>query len=147
MTVIINIFTKTAKNVVRVIREGFFSILKALKTLCCPPKGLTLKQAAHEATKVIASGLVVVGCVFLEEYIDKMLAMVPILGFISGILSSIVIGTVTGLGITLTAYALDKIDLFGVVGDEKHEFVMKKLDEIMDDNIAESEKLVGSIVF
>ncbi len=147
VTVIINIFVKTAKNVVRVIREGFFSILKAIKTLCCPPEGMTLKQAAHEASKIIASGLVVVGCVFLEEYIDKMLAMVPILGFISGILSSIVIGTVTGLGITLTAYALDKIDIFGVVADEKHKFVMDKLEEMMDISISNSEKLVDSLVF
>ena len=147
VTVIINIFVKTTKNVVRMIREGFFSILKAMKTLCCPPEGLTPEQAAHETTKIIASGIVVVGCISLEEYIGNMLASVPILGFISGILTSIVIGTVTGLGITLTAYLLDKIDLFGVIRDEKHAFVMTELDQMIDADISSVENLVGSLVF
>ena len=66
---------------------------------------------------------------------------------ISGILTSIVIGTVTGLGITLTAYLLDKIDLFGVIRDEKHAFVMTELDQMIDADISSVENLVGSLVF
>ena len=147
VTVIINIFVKTGRNIVRMIREGFFSILKAIKMLCFPPEGMTWRQAAHEASKIIASGIVVVGCVCLEEYIDKMLTLVPILEFISDILTSIVVGTVTGLGIALTAYLIDKIDLFDVVRDEKHEFVMNTLEQMMDSSISNSEELVGSIVF
>ena len=58
-----------------------------------------------------------------------------------------VIGTMTGLGITLITYLLDKIDVFGAVADERHKFVMDRLEQMMDTSIANSEELVGSIVF
>ena len=147
VTVIINIFVKTGRNVVRMIREGFSTILRALKMLCFPPEGMTPKQAAHEATKVLSSGIVVIGCISLEEYIGKMISLVPFLDYISNILTSVVIGTVTGLGITLSAYALDKIDLFGVARDEKHNYVIKTLEQKIDASIANMENMVNSLVF
>ncbi|MEI6057256.1 MAG: lactate permease, partial [Lentisphaerota bacterium] len=58
-TTIINMFVTTAKRVVRMIREGFFFLLKAIKMLIFPPKGMTFKQAAHEATKLIGAGLAI----------------------------------------------------------------------------------------
>ena len=147
VTVIINMFVKTGKNIVRMIREGFFSIVRAIKLMCCPPAGMSFKQAAHEASKIIASGIVIIGGVALEEYVDKMIKLVPLLEFISDILTSVVIGTVTAICTTLVVYMIDKIDFFGVNHDERHAFVMKQLEASMDASVRNAEKIAESIVF
>ncbi|TOE35571.1 hypothetical protein CGJ44_25500, partial [Vibrio parahaemolyticus] len=58
VTALINLVMRTGKNIVRLVREGFMSLMKALKTLLFPQDGVTIKQAAHEASKVLATGVV-----------------------------------------------------------------------------------------
>ncbi|MEG2936466.1 MAG: hypothetical protein RR844_08245, partial [Clostridium sp.] len=67
ITVIINGFVTTGKRAVKMIREGFFSLLRAFKILLCPPAGMTKAEAAPESTKLIDSGLVVTGGLAIEE--------------------------------------------------------------------------------
>jgi len=128
VTVIINMFVRTGKRIVRVIREGFFSLLKAVKMLCFPPKGMTFSQAAHEASKLIASGLALTGGIFLEQYIDSLIKATPFLEPIADIITTVIIGGITGLSITFIVFAIDKIDLFKVNYNENQKQITKKIE-------------------
>lgn len=131
VTVIINMFITTYKRTVRIIREGFYSLVKAIKMLCCPPEGMTFAEAAHESTKLIAAGLAVIGGVTLEGCCDGMLKGTPFAPF-SDIISSVLVGGLTGLATTFIVYVIDKIDLFKVNEKKKHEYVMQKLEADFD---------------
>ena len=143
ITMIVNMFIKTEKQIVRIIREGFYSLLKAIKMLVSPPDGMTNIQAAHEASKLIASGIVVTGGILLEELVGKsiasLLAPIPILVPMADIITGILVGMVTGLATVLVVYMIDKIDVFGVNRDEKHKFIVQKLDDMIDQSVLEAE--------
>ena len=146
ITALLNMFMRTSKNMVRIIREGFVSIMKAIKVLLFPPEGMSLRQAAHEATKVFATGLVVTGGILAGEYIATLL---PMLG---SILGPVLGGLISGLGSLFVIFMLDKLDLFGVNFDERHAFIIGTLkDRISDatreieDIAAESERIVFAI--
>ncbi len=140
ITALLNMFVRTGRNIVRLIREGFQSLMKAVKTLIFPPEGMTLKQAAHEATKVLASGLVITGGILVEEAISKYLLShgIPL----SGIISVVVAGLITGMGSLLVVFMLDKLDLFGVNAKERHKYIMGELDSKIDEDIAHSENII-----
>ena len=138
ITAIINMFVRTSKNIVRLIREGFLSLMKAIKTLISPPEGMTLKQAGHEASKVLASGLVLSGGILAGESLATMLNGIPFADTISMVLT----GLVSGLGSLFTVYLLDKLDLFGVVESERHEFIIGKLEPRMTLSIERTEAVI-----
>ena len=145
VTVLINCVVRTGKNVVRMIREGFFSLFRAIKILLTRPNGMTMREAAHEATKIIASGLVVVGGVALSEWLDKVIVLCPPLELISDILVPIVSGVVTGIAAALVVYAIDKLDLFDVNARKKHASVMAKLADMIDSSLADGEAMLVSM--
>ncbi len=141
ITYIINTFLSTGKRFVRIIREGFFSLLKAIKLLIMPPEGFTDKQAAHEATKLISTGVIVAGGILIEEGVEKFLQTVPILSTFAQIISPVIVGIVTGLLSILSVYILDKIDLFKVNNRAKHEFVMNELEKRIEGVLEEVDNL------
>ena len=145
VTVIINMFVTTGKRLVRLIREGLFSLLRAIKILLFPPEGMTLKQAAHEASKLIAAGLIIAGGVMLEELIEQAIKGVPFLVPFSDILTTFVMGLVTGLATTFIVYSLDKLDLFGVNASERYEYVIAKLDADLDEFFSQAENSIKEI--
>lgn len=147
VTVAFNMFVRTGKRMVRIIREGFFSLMKAIKMICFPPEGMTVAQAAHEASKLIAAGLVVTGGIAIEQSIDAMIKTMPMLEPFADILTSILIGGLTGLATTLIVYAIDKIDFFKVNDDEKHIFVMNKLETSLENMFAEGDILIAKMAF
>ncbi|WP_424765960.1 hypothetical protein [Paenibacillus sp. sgz302251] len=129
VTVIINTFMTTAKNIVRLIREGFFSIVKAVKMLMNPPAGMTKEQAFHEAGKIIIAALAVSIGILLEETIDKfppmkLIRSIPVIG---ELLYSTVFGFMIGLVTSLALWGWDKLDLFGVKEGARHDFVLNML--------------------
>lgn len=138
ITALINMFIRTGKNVVRLIREGFMSLMKAIRTLVFPPEGMTLKQAGHEASKVLATGLVVTGGILAGESIATMLNNIPFADTISIVLA----GLISGLGSLFVVYMLDKLDLFGVNENERHEFIIGKLEPRMNLSIERSEAVI-----
>jgi len=140
-TALINMFVRTGKNVVRLIREGFMSLMKAIKTLLLPPEGTTLKQAAHEASKVLATGLVVTGGIIAAESIATMLNGIPFADTISAVLA----GLISGLGSLFVVFMLDKLDMFGVNAEERHEFIMGTLDSKINDNVSKSEIIIREL--
>ncbi len=142
-TVVINLLVKTSKNMVRLIRESFMSLMKALKILLSPPEGMSFKESAHEASKLIGTGLVVSLGIFAEEAISTYLQ-----GFaipFSGVISAVITGLMTGLSSLLVVFMLDKLDLFGVNAEERHKFIMGELDSKINNSILSSESIIRKL--
>lgn len=139
VTVLINCAVRTGKNVVRMIREGIFSLVRAVKILLTRPDGMTWREAAHEATKVIASGVVVVGGIALAEWLDVQIKLVPPLEIVSDILVRVVSGVATGLVAAFAVYAIDKLDLFGAMAANKQKFVMGRFADMLEASFASAD--------
>lgn len=107
-TTIINMFVTTGKRVVRIIREGLFSLFRAIKLLIFPPEDMSYEDAMHEAKKLIATGLIVSMGVIAEEWIDTLIKGTAILEPFSDALTAIFVGAITGLSITMVVYYIDK---------------------------------------
>lgn len=108
VTAVINAFVTTGKRVVRIIREGIYSLFKAAKVLIFPPENMTYEEALHEAKKLLATGLIVSLGVLVEQYIDTLIKGTAILEPFSDILTTVFVGAITGLAITMTVYHIDK---------------------------------------
>ncbi len=108
VTTFINVFLTTGKRLVRIIREGFFSLFKAVKILLFPPEGLTYEEALHEAKKILATGVIVGLGVIVEQYIDGLIKATIFLEPFTDILTSIFIGSLTGLAVAMAVYHIDK---------------------------------------
>lgn len=145
VTVLINCVVRTGRNVVRMIREGVFSLVRAVKVLCVRPNGMTLREAAHEAMKILASGLVVAGGVLLAEWLDKMIVLVPWLEVVSDILVAIVSGVVTGIASALVVYAIDQLDPFDVNARKKHASIMRKLADMVEGSLTNAEAMLAEM--
>lgn len=141
VTMLINTLVTTGKRIVRVIREGFLSIMKALKMAMFPPEGMTRAEASDAALKLLATGVTVSLGILAEEAVEKtVLAFftthLPPLAPFAPIVSAIFVGAMTGIASSLLVYGLDQLDIFGVNNQRKHEFVLLELDNL----IAESDK-------
>jgi len=145
VTVVINMFVRTGKRIVRIIREGFFSLLRAIKLICFPPKGMTFAQAAHEASKLIASGLVIIGGIAIEEAIDAWIKGTAILEPLSDVITTVLMGSLTGIATTFIVYAIDKIDFSRVNDKEKHLYIMNSLEAKLNSMFVESEYLIEQL--
>lgn len=108
VTTAINMLLTTGKRLVRIIREGMFSLFKAVKILLFPPKNLTYEEAMHEAKKIIASGLIIGLGVIAEQYIDILIKGTVLLEPFADILTTVFVGAITGLAVTMAVYYIDK---------------------------------------
>lgn len=140
-TVVINTLVKTSKNMVRIIRESFLSLMKALKVMLSPSQGVSFKEGAHEASKVLASGVVVSLGIFADEAISTYLSgfAIPFSDVISGVIS----GLVTGLGSLLVVYMLDKLDLFGVNQSQRIDFIQGRINEDFEKDYQSAEDIIN----
>lgn len=146
-TVFINIFMTTAKNIVRIIREGFFAIIKAIKYITSPPTGFTKEEVFHEAGKIIISGIVIAVAILFEEAIDKTPPMLIIRGIpvIGEYVADIIYGFMAALAAGLAVWGWDKLDLFGVNRKSQHDFVMLAIKSKNDEVINSREKWLEDI--
>jgi len=108
VTTMINMFVTTAKRVVRIIREGLFSLFRAVKLLLFPPEGMTYEEAMHEAKKLLATGIIISLGVLAEEYIDKIVRTTVVLEPFADTLTAVFVGAITGLTVTMVVYYIDK---------------------------------------
>ena len=127
-TTLINAFVTTAARVVRMIREGFMSLLRAVKLLVARPDGMTMREALHEASKILVGALGLIGGIALEEVVSKQLALVPGVGLVADAAGAAIAGSIAAIVTSFAVYLLDKMDLFNVVADARHEAVGKALD-------------------
>jgi hypothetical protein len=131
VTVIINIFVTTAKNIVRLIREGFFSLVKAIKMLLKPPPEMTRQQVFHEAGKIIITGAVITFGILAEEAIDKFppMAIIKKIPVVGELLTDVILGLLIAIVTSLALWGWDKIDIFGAKREMQHKFVMETLEK------------------
>jgi hypothetical protein len=146
VTMLINMLITTGKRIVRVIREGLLSIMKAVKMALFPPDGMTKTEAADAALKLLATGITVSLGILAEEAIEKSVATffsvnLPILVSHASAVSAVFVGLMTGVASALLVYGLDKLDIFGVNSEKKHAFVLQELDNL----IAESDKNITTV--
>jgi len=130
ITTLINIFFTTAKNIVRIIREGVFVLYRAAKTILFAPKDMDLTEAWEAALKIIVAGVGTLGGIALDETLGKIFVSVPLLAPISSVLSSIIAGIATGTATSLALFALDAWDPFGARDLKKRRHIREKLDSI-----------------
>lgn len=146
ITMLINMLVTTGKRIVRVIREGFMSILKAIKMALFPPEGMTRAEAADAALKLLATGVAVTMGILSEEAVEKSVtafftANMPPLAPYASMISSVFVGAVTGIVSAVLVYGLDKLDVFGVNRERQHIFVIQELDNL----IAENDQFISGI--
>lgn len=108
ITVFVNSMHTTFKRLNRLIREGIYSIFKAIKMVLYPPDNISTEEVLHEAKKIIASGIVISLGIISEEYVSKLIVATPILKPFEQTITSVFIGTITGLTVTYVVYYLDK---------------------------------------
>ncbi len=142
ITFVINCFITTSARMVRIVREGFFSLVRAFKLMMNPPEGMTKKQVAHEVTKLVAAALVTTGGILIEDSVEKFLTTIPVINAFAGFASVAIVGLATGLLTTFVVYGIDRLDLFGVVAAERSEFLSEKLDCMMDESLKNVEEIV-----
>lgn len=96
-TTLCNIFFAAAKNVVRIIRQSYASLVEAAKVLFINPENYTFGERMRETAKVLAMGASVVTGTMISDAIEKMpVRGIPVIGdilptwcgiFVTGIMS------------------------------------------------------------
>ena len=145
LTILINVIVTTGKRTVRMIREGMFSMLKALKTLLLPPKGMTYRETAHEAMKLLVAGGLIATGVFMEEVVEEFLLSIPFLAPIAQIATAVIVGCLT---VTITAfliYLIDRLDLLNVIKNEKDKYIIASLDSDIKIKLESCERIAVQI--
>lgn len=140
LTTLINAFVTTGQRLVRMIRQGFMSLLSAIKMLLFPPKGMTRRQAMHESSKLVVSAGIVVGGIALEEVVSKQLAAVPGINLIGEAVTGALVGSATALVTAFACYLLDRADFFNVNRDAREKAIGTMLDSSRTSRLAEIEK-------
>lgn len=145
ITTLINVFVTTGKRVVRMIREGIFSLLKALKLIMFPPADMSYREAVHEAMKLIAAGGIVVVGVLLEEIIEKLVLGVPFLVPFAAIVTAVIVGSLTAIAMSLVTYLIDKLDLLGVLKIEETKYILNSIDGNIEETLKRCENVTEEI--
>lgn len=135
-TVAVNMFVTTSKRIVRIIREGIFSLFRAAKLLLFPPNDMSFEDAFHEAKKLIASSIVISIGVLIEGYVDTLTKGIPIVGTLN--LGSILVGAITAFATALIVYYIDK--------KRNDQRVIKELMKQTDESFDRIEKLLCEIL-
>ncbi|WP_028489982.1 hypothetical protein [Thiothrix lacustris] len=141
ITTLVNMFVTTAKRLVRMIREGVFSLLKALKLILFPPADMSFTEATHEAMKLIAVGGIVIAGVALEEVIEKIVLSVPFLAPFASVATAVIVGSLTAIAMSLVAYLIDKMDILGIIKSQETRYVLDKLDKDIDERLKRCESI------
>lgn len=140
ITTLINTFLTTAKNIVRIIREGAFVLVRAVKIILFPPKEMSIEESWDAALKLIVSSSFTLGGIVIEEYFTKAFISVAWLGPFTSTLSVICAGILTGVATSYALYTIDKLDPFGVHDRKKRCYIRQKIQKI---GTAHIEKLDG----
>lgn len=145
ITTLINTVVTTGKKFVRMIREGIFSLLKAFKMLISPPKGMSYREASHEAIKIFFGGVVLIGGIALEEIIEKLIFSIPILVPLASIITAVIVGSITVILMALVTYLIDKLDILNVIQAERNKYINNALDTKINNDLMDCKLLISDI--
>ncbi|MFM0052776.1 AI-2E family transporter [Caballeronia grimmiae] len=142
LTFIVNNVVTTSAKIVTVIREGIKGLWRAIKIICFPPRGLSMTEAAREATKIIAGVITTsVGLVF-EQSVKGFLLSIPFLAPLAAYVAPVITGILTGLMTALAVYAIDR--LFDWLSQTGTEHIQAQIDTLEAD-VALGERLAAFI--
>lgn len=80
-TTICNIFFTTAKNIIRIIRQSWASLVQALKILFLNPDNLPFGERIRAVAKILATGAsVIIGTLITEAVQKTPLGAIPVIG-------------------------------------------------------------------
>lgn len=114
ITFLINTFITTAKNVVKIIREGLLSLFKAFKMILFPKKGTNKRENLKVALKLITTAVFTSVGILFEESFKAFFVAIPVVGVFADILAPVFMGILVGISSALIAYAIDRLfDKFG----------------------------------
>ncbi|MDH1263362.1 hypothetical protein [Pseudomonas sp. GD03944] len=112
LTLIINSFVTTAKNLVGIIREAVLSIVRAIKMIVAPPPHVAPGDIAFEVMKILSASITLCLGMALEEVIRKALETVPLLLPFAATLAPVITGIITGTLTLFTVLAFDRLKDF-----------------------------------
>ncbi|MBW3776889.1 hypothetical protein GL272_08015 [Aeromonas veronii] len=127
LTLVINLFKTTYRRHVRLIREGIFTLCRALKTLIFPAQGTSWRESAQAALLLIFNGSIVIAGISLESSIELLLAPIPFGGLLSGIIT----GALCAMAMAWLTHWLEKRDFFGLRACEEDQFIHAALDNML----------------
>ncbi|MFP9128861.1 hypothetical protein [Niallia sp. BSM11] len=111
ITVLINTFTRTSKNIVRIITEGSNSLVQALRMILFPSENMSRKQAIYEGSKIVVAAVInSVGVIVTEALINYLQTVIPLAPFAS-LIGGILGGLLTGILSVTVIYAMDHFGL------------------------------------
>lgn len=150
VTMLINQIATTLKNMVRIIREGLFTLLKAIKTALYPTPGMTKNEAYDAGLKLLGAGVITALGIAAEEVVSKTVTSflsttIPILAPFGSQISIVIVGALTGIASALVVYGLDKMDLFGVNRQKRHEYIISSLDKQIEEADCRIQKMVSDV--
>ena len=129
LTFVLNSFLSTAKRFVTAIREGLTGLYRAFKMILFPPEHLSDDEALQEGLKILTAVVISSVGIILTESVATFMATVPFLKEIADIVTSVVMGILTGL---LTAFLAYQIDC--MFDRYRHSLDEKLLDELIADS-------------
>ncbi len=109
LTLIINSFVTTAKNIVSLIREAVLAIVRAVKVIVSPPQGMSKGDIAIEVFRLLSAAVVTCLGLALEEAIKKGLESVVLLAPFAAELAPVITGILTGALTLFTILAFNRI--------------------------------------
>ncbi|MCW2255403.1 hypothetical protein M2263_001494 [Providencia alcalifaciens] len=130
ITFLINTFLTTAKNVVKIIREGLLSLFKAIKMILFPKKDTNKQENLNAALKLITTAVFTSIGIFFEESFKAFFVAIPVIGVFADTLAPVFMGIFVGISSALIAYAIDR--LFDKYGGPS--FDEKMLDQLMENS-------------
>jgi len=109
ITLVINSFITTAKNIVTLIREAVLALARSIKVIVAPPADMTKGEIAFEVLRLLSAALATCVGLALEETIKKALESIALLAPVAGELAPIIAGIITGSLTLFTVLAFDRI--------------------------------------
>lgn len=118
VNLVINFFVSTVKNIFKLIRCMFGSIINAFKIIF--DKSKPWDERVFEALKIISGGLAMASGALLNELLDKLISTnIPFLAPVSGDISAVISGIVSSILSALVLRAFDKYKASININDAK----------------------------
>ena len=109
ITLVINSFVTTAKNIVILIREAVLALARSIKVIVAPPADMSKGEVAFEVLRLLSAAVATCVGLALEETIKKALESIALLAPVAGELAPIIAGIITGSLTLFTVLAFDRI--------------------------------------
>ncbi len=109
ITLVINSFVTTAKNIVILIREAVLALARSIKVIVAPPADMSKGEVAFEVLRLLSAAVATCVGLALEETIKKALESIALLAPVAGELAPIMAGIITGSLTLFTVLAFDRI--------------------------------------